>query len=89
VRGGDGVRMCMHEMRSCIWSVVLLWTTFCYKLMSQIHRSGILTQIKNYSVRQAYHLLTHAIRIALDVHKDVIWKKIAPLKVSLCMAVVK
>jgi hypothetical protein len=57
--------------------------------MSQIHRSGIMTLIKSYYVREAYHLLTHTVPKALDGHKDVIWNKIALLNVSLCVAVIK
>jgi hypothetical protein len=57
--------------------------------MSQIHRSGIMTLIKSYYVREAYHFLTHTVPKALDGHKDVIWNKIALLNVSLCVAVIK
>ncbi|PNX87656.1 cysteine-rich receptor-like protein kinase, partial [Trifolium pratense] len=36
-----------------------------------------------YSVHGAYHLLTHIIPLAMAAHNDIIWNKIAPLKVSL------
>ncbi|GAU39392.1 hypothetical protein TSUD_295470 [Trifolium subterraneum] len=36
-----------------------------------------------YSVRSAYHLLTHLIPVTLAAHNDVIWNKVVPLKLSL------
>jgi hypothetical protein len=37
----------------------------------------------NYSVRGAYHLLTHLVPVIITVHKDIIWNKVVLLKVSL------
>jgi hypothetical protein len=36
-----------------------------------------------YSVRGAYHLLTHLVPVIIIVHKDIIWNKVVLLKVSL------
>ncbi|GAU43919.1 hypothetical protein TSUD_28600 [Trifolium subterraneum] len=36
-----------------------------------------------YSVRSAYHLLTHLVPVAMATHNDVIWNKVVPLNVSL------
>ncbi|GAU47696.1 hypothetical protein TSUD_190240 [Trifolium subterraneum] len=36
-----------------------------------------------YSVRSAYHLLTHLVPVPMATHNDVIWNKVVPLKVSL------
>jgi hypothetical protein len=45
--------------------------------------SEILILIQVNFVSEAYHLLAHILPIALDLHKDVIWNKIALLKISL------
>ncbi|GAU10307.1 hypothetical protein TSUD_421680, partial [Trifolium subterraneum] len=36
-----------------------------------------------YSVRSAYHLLTHLVPVTMATHNDFIWNKVGPLKVSL------
>ncbi|GAU37197.1 hypothetical protein TSUD_30620 [Trifolium subterraneum] len=37
-----------------------------------------------YSVRSAYHLLTHLVPVTMATHNDVIWNKVVPLKIQSC-----
>jgi hypothetical protein len=36
-----------------------------------------------YSITSAYHLLTLLIPVMMEAHKDIIWNKVVPLKISL------
>jgi hypothetical protein len=83
VMGGDSVDISLHGRRTWFWSVVLFWKICFWRLMFWINGKGAWSFQWVYSVRSAYHLLTHLVPAMMKAHKDVIWNKVIPLKVSL------
>jgi hypothetical protein len=74
--GGD----VFFSASNCVYSVLLFWITFSYKLMCQIIGSEILITI--HGTCETYHLLTQLVSIELVVRKDVIWNNFMSFKVS-------